>query len=59
MKRSAGFGNTGSTTLTVRQMLTLAAIRKIEQKPAPTVVPPALVRDRQRPKPGEEEEATP
>ena len=41
--------------------LTLAAIRKIEQKPAPTVVPPALVRDRPRPKPEgeEEEEATP
>ena len=38
--------------------LTQAAIRKIEQKPAPTVVPPALVRDR-RPKPEDEEEATP
>ena len=36
--------------------LTLAAIRKIEQKPAPSVVPPALVRDLKRPKPGEEEE---
>jgi HEAT repeat protein len=38
--------------------LTLAAIRKIEQKPAPTIVPPALVRDR-RTQPESEEEATP
>lgn len=38
--------------------LTQAAIRKIEQKPAPAVVPPALVRDRPPAKEGEEE-ATP
>ena len=38
--------------------LALAAMRKIEQKPAPTVVPPALVRDR-KPQPEGEEEATP
>jgi HEAT repeat protein len=38
--------------------LTLSAIRKIEQKPAPSVVPPALIRDR-RPQPEGEEEATP
>jgi HEAT repeat protein len=37
--------------------LTLAAIRKIEQKPAPTVIPPALVQDRRAPPP--EEGATP
>ncbi len=38
--------------------LTQSAIRKIEQKPAPAVVPPALVRDKPPPKDGEEE-ATP
>jgi HEAT repeat protein len=38
--------------------LALAAIRKIEQKPAPAVVPPALVRDR-RGAPAGEEAATP
>ncbi len=38
--------------------LALSAIRKIEQKPAPTVVPPALAKDR-RGQPEPEEEATP
>jgi HEAT repeat protein len=40
--------------------LTQAAIRKIEEKPPPSVVPPALVQEKdRRPKPDGEEEATP
>jgi len=38
--------------------LALSAIRKIEQKPPPAVIPPALVQDR-RLEPPEETDATP
>ncbi len=39
--------------------LAQSAIRKIEQKPAPSVVPPALVQDRKGQQAAEESEATP
>jgi len=39
--------------------LAQSAIRKIEQKPAPTVVPPALVQDRHGPLAPDEADATP